>query len=68
MGFDLFLRGDVFDGEFGPLWKRFGQHDESAGGTHSVSGTFDSLRFTREPDANGHAKQNALRAAAFFRG
>jgi hypothetical protein len=33
-----------------------------------VSGTFDSLSFTGEPDANGHAKQNALRAASFFRG
>jgi len=68
VSFDHFLRGDVFDGEFGSLWKRFGKRDESAGGTHRVSGTFDGLSFTGESDANRHAKQNALRAATFFRG
>jgi hypothetical protein len=26
-----------------------------------MSGTFDRLSFTGEPDANGHAKQNAAR-------
>ena len=66
LSFDRFLGSDIFDGNLGALRKSFCQNNQRAGGADRMSRAFDGLCFTCNFQAHRHAKQNALRAAAFF--
>jgi hypothetical protein len=66
LGFDSFLRSDIFDGDLSALRNRFRQNDQRTGGADGVSRALDGLRFAGDFQANGNAKQHALRAAALF--
>ena len=67
MRINLSLRGDVLDGDLRSLWKRLGQSNQRARGTHSVSGAFDGQGLPRNFNSNRHAKQHPLCAAPLFR-
>jgi hypothetical protein len=66
LGFDSFLRSDIFDGDLGALRNRFRQNDQRSGGADGVSRALDGLCFAGDFQANRDAKQHALRAAALF--
>ena len=67
LGFDRFLGGDIFDGNFRALRKSFCQNNQCAGGADSMSRAFNGLGLASNFQANGNTQQHALRAAAFFR-
>ena len=66
MGFHRFLRGDIFDGDFGSLGKRFCENYQRPSGTYRVSRTFESLAGNFY--AHRNPQQHPLSATPLFGG
>jgi len=64
-GVNGFLRGDIFNGDLGPLSKRFRQNNQRTSSADGMGRAFEcGSGLSGNTDANWNTQEHALRAAA----